>query len=73
MLLFLGPFEWDVQIWANTTFFFLVSKGDQRKKTQKPKKAEEVQPNVLIGLFVHFPFLAKRRAVFYDSDLSYMY
>ena len=25
--------------------------GDQRKKTQKPKK---VQPNVFIGLFVHF-------------------
>ena len=28
--------------------------GDQRKKTKKPKKAEKVQPNVFIGLFVHF-------------------
>ena len=39
-----------------TLLFFIVSKGDQRKKTQKPKKQKKVQPNVLIGLFVHFPF-----------------
>ena len=26
------------------------------KKPQKPKKGEKVQPNVLMGLFVHFPF-----------------
>ena len=40
----------------NTTFFFLSFQGGTKgKKTQKPKKAEKVQPNVLIGLFVHFP------------------
>ena len=39
-----------------TTFFSQFPRGDQKKKTQKPKKAEKVQPNVLIGLFVHFPY-----------------
>ena len=36
--------------------FSQIARGDQRKKTKKQKKAEKVQPNVLIGLFVHFPF-----------------
>ena len=30
--------------------------GTKGKKLRKPKKAKKVQPNVLIGLFVHFPF-----------------
>ena len=37
-------------------FFSQFPRGDQRKKTQKPKKAEKMQPNVLMGLFMHFPF-----------------
>ena len=38
--------------------FFIVSKGVPKEKTRKPKKAKKkVQPNELIGLFVHFPIL----------------
>ena len=37
-------------------FFHTFQGGTKGKKPQKPKKAEKVQPNVLIGLFVHFPF-----------------
>ena len=42
-----------------TLLFFIVSKGGPKGKNSKTKKAEKVQPNVLIGLFVHFPFLKK--------------
>ena len=40
-----------------TLLFFLSYQGGTKgKKTQNSKKAEKVQSNVLIGLFVHFPF-----------------
>ena len=42
-----------------TLLFFIVSKGGPKEKNSKTKKkAEKVQPNVLIGLLVHFPFHA---------------
>ena len=42
-----------------TLLIFIVSMGGPKEKNQKPKKAEKVQPNVLIGLVVHFPFFSK--------------
>ena len=41
MLLFLRPFEWDVQIWANTTFFHSFQGGTKRKNsiTKKSRKS----------------------------------
>ena len=43
-----------------TLLFFIVSKGAPKEKKHQPKNAEKVQPNVLIGLFVHFPFKKPR-------------
>jgi hypothetical protein len=37
-------------------FFHSFKGGTKEKKLKNKKKAEKVQPNVLIGLFVHFPF-----------------
>ena len=44
-------------------FFFIASKGGPKEKNSKTKKAEKVQPNVLIGLFVHFPFQKARTKI----------
>jgi len=37
-------------------FFHSFQGGTKGKRLKNKKKAEKVQPNVLIGLFVHFPF-----------------
>ena len=43
---FSRPFEWDVQIWANTTFFFLSFQGGtEGKKTQKGEKNNDIENN----------------------------
>ena len=37
-------------------FFHSFQGGTKGKKLKKPKKAEKVPPNVLMGLFMHSPF-----------------
>ena len=44
-------------------FFSQFPRGDQRKTTQKAKKAKKVQANELISLFVYFPFQARLRTL----------
>ena len=48
-----GNYEKKSSVSSDLNVSFKRPKG---KKLKKPKKAEKVQPNVLIGLFVHFPF-----------------
>ena len=57
MLLFSRPFEWDVQIWANSTFFFIVSKGGTKGKNLKNQKKQKNAAKCANGPFCAFPLL----------------